>query len=248
MKRRILALICAATMVVGMGITANAEESATAAEVAAAATQNVSVSGASVKVEGSAVKIETNDGADVKIDLAYDALVATAADVSSKLDTATAPAGAKISNAIVDGTAVAAITTMVAEVAKEVEKAEVKLVEITADEAGTFTLNLGIAADQKVKVFHYDPKKNTIMEVSCTVAGGKVSFDLASYSPVAIVVTTGEAKADDDDDDEEDSAPAASTALPTTSPATAGAFATVALLALVSGSASAVFGRKSKKN
>lgn len=255
MKKRILALICAATMVVGAGISASAAESPTASEIvggaesptaseiASAAVASVKVDGATVKVEGTEVRIETAEGADVAIDLAPEALSAAASSVAAALDTA--PANAVISAAKVDSAAVAAIATKVAEAARFVEKAEVKLVDIKADAAGTFTLNLGIAAGQKVKVFHYE-QTGAAVEVACTVADGKVSFNLQTYSPVAIVVTTGEV-AEDEDEEEEDT-DVTESALPTTSPKTADAFAAVALLAVVSGGASAVLGRRSKKN
>lgn len=260
MKKRILALICAATMVVGAGISASAAESPTASEIvggaesptaseiASAAVASVKVDGATVKVEGTEVRIETAEGADVAIDLAPEALSAAASAVAAGLDTAAAPANAVISAAKVDSAAVAAIATKVAEAVRFVEKAEVKLVDIKADAAGTFTLNLGIAAGQKVKVFHYE-QTGAAVEVACTVADGKVSFNLQTYSPVAIVVTTGEvAEDEDDEDEEEEDTDVTEPALPTTSPKTADAFAAVALLAVVSGGASAVLGRRSKKN
>lgn len=236
MKRRILALICAATMVVGMGISASASTSATADDIA-----SVKVPGTEVKAEGDAVTIATNEGATVTIDLSSEAVAAVAEEISNAVESA--PKNATITPVALSKNNATAITKRVAEIAKFVDKAEVKVVDIKADEKGTFTLNLNIQAGQSVKVLHC-VADGVIEEIACTVAGGKVTFTAETYSDFAFVITTGEVQ----EDDEEDSAPAESTGLPTTSPATAGAFASVAVLALVSGGASVAFGRKSKKN
>lgn len=205
MKKRILAFVCAAVMVMGMSLTAAAAGSISADEVKedaaasaqeeakkdapAEATVSVTTDKVSVEVKGSTLKVE------IPVSVAQrEAAVETAQKILATKDT-TIKINPIQANQIAS---VAKIATKIATEAPKqaaagnvVSKVETKfVVDLSVDggAAKEFTFDVKLADNEKAFAYHYTGTGVEI--IACTKSAAGVSFKLDSYSPVALVVVT----------------------------------------------------------
>lgn len=233
MKKKILALVCAMTMVCAMGLSVAAEESVTAGDVAGAVAGETGNTG-SIAVSDDVVTFDVAGiTATLPVSAANREASAAAADAIIANDDVTVSA--------VDGGDVAAIAKMAVAIADKATDAKyidtLFCADITAAAGTTVTLNKAIGADQKAFALHYT--NGGVEVVECEVSAGKISFTLSSFSPVSVIVVTYDTQADSTAD-----APAQAPAVEATSPKTGSVAAAFALLALVSGCGAAVLGKK----
>ena len=205
MKKRILAFVCAAVMVMGMSLTATAAGSITAddvkEEVASSAQEeatkdapaNTTVSVTTEKIEasvqGSALKVEipvSVEQREASVSTAQSALATK--DETIKINPIQAnqlASVAKIATKIANEAPKQAIGGRV------ISKVETKFVvdlSVTDGAAKTFTFNVVVEDNQKAYAYHYTA--SGVEVIPCTKSAAGVSFKLDSYSPVALVVVT----------------------------------------------------------
>lgn len=177
MKKRILALVCAVVMTVGMSLTVSAAGSNTASSTASDAAQYESMSESSLST------------------------------ATQKFDHATIQGFAKTTT-IKSGVKGATVNPVMAVTVPEAIKAAKEqvnanafiaaIVDIKADAPGTYTIACpNVWAGQKVYILH--EVKTGVWEkiVPTNVGNNEVTFDLNSYSTIAIVIDTTVAKTAD---------------------------------------------------
>lgn len=219
MKRKILALACAMTLVFGlsMGVsaagspTASATASATAGEVA----NNAANKAAQAEVLVSSAENTTGQ-------------VITANTIQYFADTTTVSgvAGASLS-AVSTETAKAMIAQAKTIAGNHTFIASIVDLNVPAGTgAATFTLGCpNVWKGQNVTILHLKSDGTYETIKPSAVEDNKVTFTMTSYSPVAIVINTS-----------------------TTAPKTGDVFALAAAMAAVFGTGAAVCGRKAKKS
>lgn len=176
MKKRILALVCAMTMVLGMSLSVSAAGSSSSSAKAEEAVP------ASKEVLTTSVESTNTTGQ-----------VVTGATVAEFAETTTVSgvAGAKI-EAVSNETAKA----MIAEANKTVGKgafiaAVVELSVPAGTGAATFTVNCpNVWKGQSVTILHQKSDGSFETIVPSAVADNAVTFTMTSYSPIAIVIDT----------------------------------------------------------
>jgi hypothetical protein len=217
MKKRILALICATTMVLGMSLSVCAAESATSSAKAEETQATIS---ATLVEELTTSTTASENTTGQKITGATIAEFATTTTVSGLK-------GAWIDK-VSNETAKALITEANSVVGKNAFVASI--VDLRVPEGtGTATFTLGcpnVWKGQNVTILHQKDDGTIEAITPSAVADNAVTFTLTSYSPVAIVINTGAAGA--------------------TSPKTGEVIALVAALAALCGAGAAGFGRKAR--
>lgn len=263
MKKRFLALLCAATMVLGASMSVCAEGSITADEAKQEAQEAIkdvnATAPAEVKVEQQGEKVVA------KIDDSTIEGTVVAPVTDTALKASAVEAKKVVNNANVEVkelpltkenvTKVVNMTTKAAEQISQVAqagadvkiKSEMVVVDVTpkaGQDTVVVTLDLELADNERVFVTHAGKNGIETFELK----KGELSFTLTDFSPVGYVIYEVSEEADDDDSDNNDSAPATTTTKAPTSPKTGDVFAAMALLAAVSGTASAALAKKAKKN
>lgn len=205
MKKRILAFVCAAVMVMGMSLTAAAAGSITADDVKedvaasaqeaakqdapAEATVSVTTDKVAVEVKDSTLKVE------IPVSVAWrEAAVETAQKILATKDTTI-----KINP--IQASQIAAVAKIATKIATEapkqaasgnvVSKVETKfVVDLSVDggAAKEFTFDVKLGDNEKAFAYHYTGTSVEI--IACTKSDAGVSFKLDKYSPVALVVVT----------------------------------------------------------
>ena len=273
MKRKILALVCAVTMVVGASMSVCAAGSITADDVVDQIKNEkpVEVAGNSeaskpvVKGEDIVVTVKNTDK-----DITTEAKVpATSEALNQAAKEAEAAVSTKSSNAVlapVDASNTKVVTAIANEVAKEMANtiedagvthvtAEVKYVlDVSSSNGEAVSMQLKMPAteaNERVYVLHIDDAGNLVEKIAVEVRNGVIDFKLSKFSAIAVVTekaSVEETSEDVPDSDDAGDTPATKPTAPT-SPKTADVFAAAALLmAAATGTASAAFGRKAKKN
>lgn len=273
MKRKILALLCAATMVVGASMSVCAAGSITADDVVEQVKNEkpVEVAGSSeaskpvVKGEDIVVTVKNTDK-----DITTEAKVPATSDaLNEAAKVAEAAVSEKSANAElkpVDASNTKVITAIANEIAKEMAKsiegngvthvkAETKyVVDITSSNGEAVSVKFKMPAlesNQRSYVLHINDAGVVVEKIPVDVVNGVIDFKLSSFSAVAVIVETSDVEQDDNSDESSNVASneAATKPAAPTSPKTADVFAAAALLmAAASGTASVAFGRKAKKN
>lgn len=238
MKKRILALACAAVMVLGMGLTVCAAPSATAGDIAGSGSATAgdvagSKSATAGDIAAQAVSAQAPAAASsgeelVSADENATGQVFGTATLGYFAETTTVSGvqGAVLKEVSAD-TAKAMIAQAKAIAGKNTFIASIVDLEVPAG-TGTATFTLGcpnVWKGQNVTILHRksDGSFETIKPDS--VEDNKVTFTMTSYSPIAIVINTG-----------------------AVSPKTGDIIALAAAMAAISGIGAAVCGRKAKKN
>ncbi len=183
MKKRILALVCAATMVMGMSLTVCAQGSGTAGKTAqnAVAQQSTEI-----------VSIENNTGQTL-----------SAATIASFAETTGIAAG--VQGATIEAVPTNTAKAMIAEANNQVGAntfiaAVVDLKVPAGTGTATFTLTCpNVWAGQKVTILHLKSDGTYEMITPSNVANNSVTFTMTSYSPIAIVIDTAASPKTGDD-------------------------------------------------
>lgn len=180
MKKRILAFVGAMVLTAAMGLNVCAAPSSSAGS------------------NSGTTSTTTAAAEEVKQALSTTTQQFSSATIASFAETTTVeagPAGAKISAVSVE-TATAAIAQAKAQVNANAFIAAI--VDVTANEAGTFTLTCpNVWAGQKVIILHQLSNGTWEKITPSSVADNKVTFSMTSYSPVAIVIDTTSVKTAD---------------------------------------------------
>lgn len=175
MKRKILALACAMTLVFGMGMSVSAASptaSATAGDVANNTPAEVLVS-ASDNATGQVITADT---------IQYFADTTTVSGVAGASISAVSTATAKAM--IAQAQTIAGSNTFIASI--------VDLNVPAGTGAATFTLGCpNVWAGQNVTILHLKSDGTFETIQPSAVEDNKVTFTMTSYSPVAIVINTG---------------------------------------------------------
>lgn len=207
MKKRILAFVCAAVMVMGMSLTAAAAGSITADDVKedvaasaqeeakkdapAEATVSVTTDKVAVEVKGSTLKVE------IPVSVAQrEAAVETAQKILATKDETI-----KINP--IQASQIAAVAKIATQIATEapkqaasgnvVSKVETKFVidlSVDGGAAKEFTFDIKLGENEKAFAYHYNTTTSKVDIIACTKSDAGVSFKLDNYSPVALVVVT----------------------------------------------------------
>lgn len=269
MKRKILALLCAATMIMGasMSVCAAGSGSVTANDVK---DQVNSITSSEVKAEVTegkiAVTISSTDvdrQINISVPVEEKELKASAEKVNGLKKDVSANAEIKAVPATKEnGEKIAEITKEIANTITDLASknevfhmtaGEVFVCDIDSKDGKpvSVTLNVGATGEnQTVYAFHAKADGSVEPLVVKKNSDGSATITMDNFSPVGIVVVTSDTNDDSAEDGASDKAdtPAKVPSAPT-SPKTADVFAAAALLmAAVSGTASAAFGRKAKKN
>lgn len=238
MKKKVLALVCAMTLVFGGAMNVCAAGSVTADDVSQAVEEvkNEMPSGTDVKVEADgsinisvsgSVSVSVPTTSEATVQTVKAAVVTTVADAAPNVEvtplnaeqakTPLAKIAAKIANAVASRENVPSN--------KEVRSVATAFVaNITASAAGTIAFDVAkinegsnvkidtaawLAGSQNVYALHYTD--SGVERLACQLVNGAITFKMSSYSPVAIVVEELVTVGDEGDD-----APAASTGSTTT--------------------------------
>ncbi len=182
MKRKILALACAMTLVFGMGMSVSAAESATSSATASEVANNAAPSAPAE------VLVSASDNATGQV------LTADTIQYFADTTTVSGVAGASIS-AVSTETAKAMIAQAKTIAGSNTFIASIVDLNVPAGTgAATFTLGCpNVWKGQNVTILHLkgDGSFETIQPSA--VEDNKVTFTMTSYSPVAIVINTGAA-------------------------------------------------------
>lgn len=181
MKRKILALACAMTLVFGMGMSVcaapSSTASATAGDVANNATQPEELVGASENATGQVITADT---------IQYFADTTTVSGVAGASLSAVSTETAKAM--IAQARTIAGSNTFIASI--------VDLNVPAGTGAATFTLGCpNVWKGQNVTILHLKSDGTYETIAPSAVEDNKVTFTMTSYSPVAIVINTGSAGA-----------------------------------------------------
>lgn len=237
MKKRLLALVCASVMVMGMSLTASAAGSVTAEEIKkaeeevadaqAGTTVTVTEDKIVIAVENSEVKVELPVSTEAREESAVAAEKVIVKDAAPAGAVITPVAGNKVPE-------VAAIATEITKVAVKAKKVETKfVVDLHADAAGTFKFNIALGSNEKAYIYHY--VDGGVEIIPCTSDGKSVSFDMKKYSTVALVVVTDTAATTPAATPETTTTTATETTVVAQSPKTGDVTPIVAMMAMVSG-------------
>lgn len=276
MKKRVLALLCAATMVLGASMSVCAAGSITAEEAKDQATEAVKEL---PKDPDNAVhtSVKKDGTIEVQISSAYVEGTPEVKPVNQENLKAAAESVAVDGKVAVvkelpmtDET-VKAVTKLANEIGKEVWnilgdtnggtvaiKSEIVPLDLdrapgssSKDEWVTVTLNRSLADNEQV-IFSHQKADGTLEILTTRVvngAEGKVNVNIKSFSPVAYMIVEVNEKVEDSGSGDSNTQPEKQTGTTApTSPKTGDVFAAVILLAAVSGTASAAFGKKANKN
>ncbi len=194
MKKRILALVCATVMALAMGMTVCAAPSPGANSVT---TESVGPSEVSTPSQ-------SFDYGDMKDMVANTTVTSSVACKYNEV-----------------GLDVVADAMDYAKSAVGANSLLVTIFDLKAEKAGTFTVGCNVKAGQSVSVLHEKSEGNWEVIKPTSVKNGSVTFNMTSYSPVAIVVNGTASK-------------------------TADVAGVAAVMALVSLAGAAVCGKKSK--
>lgn len=239
MKRKILALACAMTLVFGMGISVSAAGSATASATAGDVANNATQTNPPQTNTPQTNAPQTSTPAAAPA--SGDVLMGAGENASGQVITA-ATLQFFASTTTVSGVPGASISAVSAETAKAMI-AQAKtiagsntfiaaLVDLNVPAgtgAATFTLGCpNVWKGQDVTILHMKGDGSFENIAPSVVEDNKVTFTMTSYSPVAIVINTGSTGAK--------------------SPKTGEIFSLVAAMAAISGVGAAACGRKAKKS
>lgn len=176
MKKRILALVCAATMAMGMSLTVCAAGSNSAPQAA----------------QNAVVSVENSTGQTLS--------AATIEEFAETTTISSGVAGATIA-AVPADTAKAVIAEANRRIGANTFIASVVDLNVPAGTgAATFTLNCkNVWAGQKVTILHLKSDGTYEVITPSNVANGSVTFTMTSYSPIAIVIDTAASPKTGDD-------------------------------------------------
>lgn len=179
MKRRILALACAVTLVLGMSLTVCASDSDTAPKAAAAAQAEYS------SEETVTIANATGQSFSAATILEFSKTTTIASGVSGASISAVPVSTAK--NMIAKANELVGSGTFIASV--------VELNVPAGTGTATFTINCSnVWSGQNVSILHLKSDGTYEMIKADSVANGSVTFTMTSYSPIAIVIDTSSPK------------------------------------------------------
>lgn len=256
MKKKFLALLGAATMVMGSVLSVSAAGSISA-DAVLSEVQNQTVGDTKITANESAgtVTVTVNNEAAAKVEIP-----ATPEKLEASADQAKAMVNAGSVELVVkpveNSKAVAEVASEIATLLNNVETgtktvSDVKMAFFAdikpagEEKTVTFTAELTTQWNQAAYAMHYDESTGKVEKIDGVwVSGGKWSFTLTSFSPVAVVVVTSDDKADDA---AEDDTPVV-TQPDAVGPKTADFFGAAFLLTAACGTASAAFAKKAKRD